>query len=71
MQKKPRFPFAKTWNILSDGIPRELRAGLNRGIKHMDLDIEDDQIERIIEQQEIYLTNWLAETFDFGDGNDE
>ena len=68
---KSKLPPVDVWALISDGIDGPLYGGFRRGIKHSSLDITEEEIQRIIEQQNIYLMNWFAETFRFDDGHDE
>lgn len=70
---KHELPPVDVWRLISDGIEGPLRGGFRRGIKHSDLDITDEEIERIIEAQNDYIMIWFSETFFFpgpseGDG---
>ena len=67
---KHDLPLVDTWALVSDGIEGPLRGGFRRGIKHMDVDVTDEEIERICEAQHNYLMNWFSETFRFSHGGD-
>ncbi len=67
---KPTLPPVDKWGLISDGLEGPLAGGFRRGIKHSDLRITDEEIERICEQQHIYVMNWFSETFRF-DGDEE
>lgn len=62
---KARLPPVDVWGLVSDGIEAPLRYGMQRGIKHMDTNLTDEQINRILEQQHLELMSWFADTFRF------
>lgn len=67
---KTDLPPVDTWALVSEGIEGPLRAGFRRGVKHSDLVITDEEIERICEAQHNYLMNWFSDTFRFTHGSD-
>lgn len=62
---KRKLPPVDTWSFIYEGIEPELFAGFNRGIKHIDIPITDEQIRHICDCQHQYLMNWFAEAFQF------
>jgi len=71
MRNKPTLPPVDTWALISDGIEGPLRGGFYRGIKHLDVDLTDEDIRRITEAQHGYVMNWFSETFKFDDNEEE
>jgi hypothetical protein len=65
---KRRLPPVDTYRLISDGIEAPLKGGFLRGIKHLDTNLTDQQIEWICEQQQSYLMDWFCETFRFEEG---
>ena len=63
-----RLPPVDTYRLISDGIEAPLRGGFLRGIKHLDTNLSEQQIEWILEQQHGYLMVWFTETFRFPGG---
>jgi hypothetical protein len=66
--RRPALPPVDVYRLISDGIEGPLRGGFMRGIKHLDCNLSQEQIEWVLEQQHSYLMDWMTETFRFPEG---
>lgn len=55
------------YRLFCDGLEAPLRFGINRGLKHIDHNLTDKQIDYIVGRQHQELMNWFCETFKLDD----
>jgi hypothetical protein len=65
---KRRLPPVDHYKLFSDGIEAPLKWGIRRALKHSDLVISDEQIERICERQHDELTMWFCDAYRLDEG---